>query len=198
VASRRRVGVEAILAEAREIVSEGGSPSLTFQKLASRLGVSKQAIIYWFPTKQDLARELVLPLLRAEADAAVTVLDGASSASDAIARFVRGLAAHHLADLGGFRLIYLATQLDSDASRIMNGAALEEVHGETSRMYGALERSIAADPHRRVSADPRRAAVAVHMAVIGLLTMVALADAVGDPLAHRTDALTDALVSLLG
>lgn len=197
MSTRRSISPEAILEQARAVISQGGIAALTFQELASRMGVSKQAIIYWFPTKQDLARELMVPVLRAEAEAVIVALEDAAGAADAVSRFVRGLVAHHRADLGGFRLIYCAAQLDARAARIMDGAALDAIHRETGRMYGALEQCLAADPLRRHGVDPRRAAVAVHMAAIGLLTMVALADAVGDPLAHSIEALVDTLVTLL-
>lgn len=197
VGKRRQIGPEAILEQSRQIISQGGIARLTFQELASRLGVTKQAIIYWFGTKQDLARALVVPVLRAEADTTIAALDGAATASDAIGRFVRALVAHHLADLGSFRLIYLAGQLEAEPTRIMTREALDDIHTETGRMYGALERAVAADPGRRSKTSPRRVAAAVHMAAIGLVTMLALAEAADDPLAHNTEDLVDTMVALL-
>ena len=61
LAGRSRVTREAILDRAARIISETGAASLTFQTLGETLGVTKQAIIYWFPSKSDLARELVVP-----------------------------------------------------------------------------------------------------------------------------------------
>ena len=84
------------------IVVNGGAAALTYQALAERLGVTKQAIIYWFPTKQDIARALALPSLRAETAATVAAVSGARTATDAIEQFVRALVAHHLSDLPRF------------------------------------------------------------------------------------------------
>lgn len=53
----RRVTREAIVEEARRLVAEQGTAALTFQALASTLGVSKQAIIYWYPSKRELVRD---------------------------------------------------------------------------------------------------------------------------------------------
>ena len=64
-------------------------------------------------------------------------------------------------------------------------------------MYAALEAKIAADPDFVGGADPRRAAVAVHMAGIGLLAMVALADSMDDPMAHPAEDMVEALIALL-
>ena len=178
------------------IVVAQGASALTFQALAGRLGVTKQAIIYWFPTKQDIARELALPSLRAEADATTRAIAHSGTAREAIERFVRALVAHHLSDLPRFRYTYLSSQLDEQAPQIMSGI-MDDVHAVTSAMYAALATKIAADPGYDAAASPRRSAVAAHMAAIGLVTMVSLADAVADPLAHGTGALVDALVHLL-
>ena len=64
-------------------------------------------------------------------------------------------------------------------------------------MYAALGAKIADDSSFYAGRNPRRAAVAIHMAGIGLVTMVSLGEAVEDPLGHDTDALVDSLVSVL-
>lgn len=178
------------------IVVNGGAAALTYQALAERLGVTKQAIIYWFPTKQDIARALALPSLRAETAATVAAVSGARTATDAIEQFVRALVAHHLSDLPRFRYTYLSSQLDEQAPQIVAGI-LDEMHETTSQMYAALEAKIAADPHFAAGGSARRLAAAVHMAGLGLVTMVSLADAVRDPLAHSTEDLIDSLVDAL-
>jgi AcrR family transcriptional regulator len=79
VATRRRVTREMIIAEARRLVAEHGTAALTFQALASILGVSKQAILYWFPSKRALARHFCLPLLKEERDVVTAAIpDGES------------------------------------------------------------------------------------------------------------------------
>ena len=75
-ARRNRVTREAILETAARLISETGAASLTFQTLGDTLGVSKQAIIYWFPSKADLTRALVIPALELEADAVGQDLEG--------------------------------------------------------------------------------------------------------------------------
>ena len=196
MAGRRRITREAILKEATAVVVARGTAALTYQALASRLGVSKQAIIYWYPTKQSLARDLVLPSLEAEARATIGALEGANTAAEAIERFVRALIAHHIGDLPRFRYTYLASQLDEQAPNIM-AEIMDDVHAVTATMYSALEGKIAVDRSFDSLESPRRMAVAVHMAALGLVTMVSLADAVRDPLAHGTEPLIDALVGLL-
>lgn len=193
----RRITKDVIVEHARRLVTEHGTGALTFQALAAVLGVSKQAIIYWYPSKWELVRDASLPPLRAEADAVVAAVAPARTGSDAIARGVGALVAHHLADLRTFRMLYLAPQFDERASLADPEEILAPVHEITSSMYAALEAKLTADPTFCGGESPRRLAVAAHAAGIGLLTMLALADAVGDPLVHRTEALVDALVALL-
>lgn len=187
-----------ILEVSTRLVAQGGIAALTFDAVAQKLGITKQAVIYWFPTKAALEREIVVPLLRAEADAAVAGLDGASGAANAIERFARALVAFYTEDLTRFRLLYVAVQANPRPGMLWPPEALaEHVHPETTRMYAALERSIGDDPATRPDLHPRRAAATIHMAVLGLVLVVSLGDAIDDSLAHATGDLVDTLVALL-
>lgn len=197
MAGRSRVTREAILETATRIISETGAASLTFQTLGETLGVTKQAIIYWFPSKSDLARELIVPALELEADAVMAALKRVKTARKAIEVFLRALVTFHLCDLGRFRLIYVTAQFDPQIWQVAQLPEItDRIHATTSRMYGALESVLAQAPDFTDSVGARKAAVATHMAAVGALTMLSLADAVHDPLAHASDALVDTLVSL--
>jgi AcrR family transcriptional regulator len=198
MAGRSRISREAIVEHAHGIVTERGYGALTFQALAEALGVSKQAIIYWFPNKWDLALAYALRVLDGEAEATIATTSQAGSASSAIEAFVRALVGHYLRHLGDFRMLYLAPQFDrSIASAAPSPEALTPIHAKTSTIYAALEAKIAQDPEFRPGENPRRLAVAAHTAGIGLLTVLAMADSVNDPLKHSAADLLDSLVALL-
>jgi AcrR family transcriptional regulator len=198
MAGRGHISREVIVDHAQRLAAEGGMAALTFQALAAELGVSKQAIIYWYPSKWELLRDVALRGLRAEADSTAAAVRDARSAPEAIERFLRSLIGFHLADLGRFRMLYLATQFDRRAAPpSLVDDVLDPIHRTTSAMYAALEARIAADPQFVGGENPRRLAVAAHMAGVGLVTMLALADSVQDPMAHETGALVDSLVALL-
>ncbi|HVY43856.1 MAG TPA: TetR/AcrR family transcriptional regulator [Hyphomicrobiaceae bacterium] len=196
--ARNRVTREAIIETAGRLISETGAASMTFQMLGDRLGVSKQAIIYWFPSKADLARELIMPALEREADAVVNALKRAKTARRAIELFLRALITFHLSDLGRFRLIYAVAQFDT---QIWTVAELPQVagsvHAVTDRMYSALEQVLGQAADFAVPSRARVTAAVVHTAAVGLVSMISLADAVHDPLAHSSEALIDALVRLV-
>ncbi|MXQ07902.1 TetR family transcriptional regulator [Alphaproteobacteria bacterium GH1-50] len=191
--------VERILAVARDIVREDGPDNLTFDRVAARVGVSKQAIIYWFPNKARLVEALVRPALEAEAAAGKAALRAdTTNAGHAIRAFVEALAAFHVSDLDRFRLMYVTPQIGQRPGR--SGAMLTtlgRIHPATTEMYDALaERLVAAGRYGRVI-DARRAATAIHTALLGLLLRMAMADTLDAPLRHRDHALIDALLGVL-
>ena len=195
--SQSRISREAILDVAAKVISGTGAASLTFQTLGDRMGVSKQAIIYWFPNKADLARELIVPALRQEADAVVKALKRIETARRAIEVFLRTLIAFHLADLGRFRLIYAVAQFDTQVWEIADLPKFTDaIHTATGPMYSALEHILKNAPDFADPAQARIAAAAIHTAAVGLISMISLADAVHDPLAHSSEGLVDALVRL--
>ena len=49
-----------LLAAAVELVAEEGLISLTFGRLAKRVGISDRTIVYYFPNKDDLVRQVLL------------------------------------------------------------------------------------------------------------------------------------------
>jgi AcrR family transcriptional regulator len=197
LAGRSRATREAILETAARLISETGEASMTFQTLGETLGVTKQAIIYWFPSKSDLTRELILPALEREADAVIAALKRAKTGRKAIELFMRALIAFHLEDLGRFRLIYVSAQFDTQVWQVAGLPQLaDSIHAATGRMYGALETVLAQAADIASPASARATAVATHMAAVGTLSMLSLADAIHDPMAHTPDTLIDAMVAL--
>lgn len=197
MAPRSRISREAILDTAARLISETGAASMTFQTLGDRLGVSKQAIIYWFPSKADLARELVIPALELEADAVIVALRRVKSARRAIELFLRALIAFHLNDLGRFRLIYVVAQFDTEIWKVADlPHVTDPIHAATSRMYASLEGILRQASDFADPAAARITAAAVHTSAVGLLSMISLAEAIHDPLAHSSTGLVAALVRM--
>lgn len=182
-----------ILSIAGELLAAGGLGAVSFDAIARRLGRSKQAVLYWYPTKRDLMAAMFLPWLAAETETAVEAISRATNRIEAISSFVRDLASFHLADLDRFRMMYLAPQttpLNSNAKdNIVNGDAVYEV---TNRLYSSLADRLGGQPE-----VARKDAVAIHSAVLGVVLMFAMSDAMGDPLKHSETDLIDALIANL-
>ena len=190
----RRVTRERILEEAVRLVERDGVGALTFQALADTLQVSKQAVLYWYPSKWQLMADYSVPEMRKEADALLGAIAGSRHAADAIERFIRAFVRHYVQRLPQFRILYLLSPVGGEPNAPEQQAALAPVHRITSSIYAALEAWIAGEPG--YTANPRQLAVAVHMSAVGMMTMFALADALGDPMVHALDDMLDAMVAL--
>lgn len=182
-----------ILEIACAILATEGLGAISFDSIARRLGKSKQAVLYWFPTKQDLLAAMFLPWLQAEAGVAAASVANSGSRDEAIRDFVRGVSKFHLDDLNRFRLMYLLPQTIKPSSDAQKDIGLvEQVHPVTDKIYKAIASHLQGD-----EGTMRREAVAVHSSVLGLVLMFGLADSLQDPLKHSEDELVEALISRL-
>ena len=197
--SKRGQTAARILAAAREIVRSEGPDNLTFDAVAARVGVSKQAVIYWFPNKARLIEALVRPALEAESAAGRGAITGKDSAEDTIRAYVSALAVFHTSDLDRFRLMYVTPQVRQRPGR--NGTTmlttLGRLHPATTEMYDMLAETLVDKGRYKRLIDARRAAAAIHTALLGLILRMAMADALNAPLRLRDDALVDALVDVM-
>ena len=180
-----------ILETAAGLMAAGGLEAVTFDAVAASLGVTKQAVIYWFPSKVALLSALALPGLRGEARAAIEAAAGASCAAQAARAVVRAVIGFHLADLARFRLMYLSPQIGTTAGARRTAAELvAQVHPVTTEMYAAIAAALGDGP------AARETAVALHMAALGHVLLVALTEAIGDPLRHSPNLLADRLADI--
>jgi AcrR family transcriptional regulator len=179
-----------ILHAAAALVAEGGPGALTFDAVAARLGRTKQAVIYWFPTKSELMAGVALPHFEAEAETVVAALRGAGSPAEAARRVVAALSDFYLADLDRFRLMYAAAQTGRRAGPRLAEAVTQRIHPVTGRMYDAIEVALGDGP------EARETAVALHMAALGAGLLTSTTEAMGDPLAHDPARLAARLADL--
>ena len=196
--AQRRITREAIVKEAVKIIAHKGAGAVTFQAIATAFGVSKQAIIYWYPNKWALVGDICLPFMREEAEVLLPALAETSSAQQAIDALIRNFVGHYIVRLPQFRMLYLPQPLGViEPNEPDQQAALAPLHSVTSSVYSALQDKIAADRSYSADVSSRRAAVAVHMAAVGLVTMFAAADALGDPMVHAEGDMVDAMIAVL-
>lgn len=180
-----------ILAHAEALMREGGPSAVTFDAIALRVGVSKQAVIYWYRNKAQLLAAIALSCLEAEAEAAIAAAGAAVSPADARRKVVQALTGFHLADLPRFRMMYAAPQMGANPEWARD--MLDRVHPLTARMYTAIAEALGdGDDEAR-----RAQAVALHMAALGHALLVAMTDAVGDPMRHKPEHLARCLGEML-
>jgi len=182
-----------ILSIARKILAADGLAGVSFDAIARKLGRSKQAVLYWYPTKRDLLVALYLPWLEAETLVAERAVATATGRTEAVSCFVRAVVSFHVDDLDRFRMMYLAPQTTREKTGSRSSIVVgEEFYAITNRLYGALATHLDTAPEAA-----RKQAVAIHSAALGLVMLFALADSMRDPLKHSQSNLIDALVASL-
>lgn len=181
-----------ILDTARDLLVSDGLAGLSFDAIARKLGLSKQAVLYWFPTKHDLLAAMFLPCLEAEAEVAEKSVEMAFGPDETIAAYIEAIAEFHLEDLPRFRMMYLLPQtMRQKGNNLSDRDLLDKIHPVTDRVYGALSENLEGDRK-----NARQEAVAIHSAILGLVLMIGLADEIDDRLKHPASDLIEALVRL--
>ncbi len=184
---------EKIIDAAQALLANGGLGAVSFDTIARELGIAKQSVLYWFPTKSDLLAAMFVGWVGAEAREAEESLLSVKNSNEAIDAFVRSITRFHSENLDRFRMMYLAPQtLKAGMQETRNGDVLDKIHATTSQLYGALAARLDGPPDQA-----RQAAFAIHSAALGLVLMLGLAEGIGDPLAHSEDDLVKALIAKL-
>lgn len=178
-----------ILTAAAELMQRGGPVAVTFDAIAARIGLTKQAVLYWYPNKTALMTAIALPMLRDEAATAIRAARSARDPAEARRAVVLALTRFHLADIGRFRMLYVAPQIGADPQAI--GRMVAAIHPITDRMYGAIARALGD------GVEARHQAVALHMAALGHALLTGVTNAAEDPMKHSAEALAEALAALV-
>jgi len=195
VRKKRERARREILQTASGILREQGIESVTLDSVAGVLGMTKQALYHYFPSKEALMKGLVTTLLDDEVESLLAAIGSARSGGDVVETLIRGFYAHYIGNLGAFRAVYCQSQLYSAVDTGMDKDTIrEQINPRTHRLFDVLEARLAADSTDSMDRERlRRFAFVAWTSALGLLTMLSVADAVGDPLIHRDADLLSAL-----
>jgi AcrR family transcriptional regulator len=191
---RQQGSAEEVLGATREVLAEVGVHGLTVALVARKLGVTKQALYHYYPSKLALLLDLCIDELT---QAAIVVRDACRAAPDgpsAVEALIRSFVRHHAARLDSFRLVMQHIPTVEQAQ--VTAADLARIRPINDIMFGVVEEKLAADQRaRRIPkrVNPRRLAFSAHLAAIGLLSMKALVERFDDPLRYSDDELVDEL-----
>lgn len=165
---------------------------MTVEQIASRLGLTKQAVLYHFSSKERVLVELVIDAFEAEADHAVATVRELAGV-DALAAYVRGMFDFYVSDLERFRLMYLRGQL-VPASRewFPDEERQERLYPQTGRMYGAVEAAVLRG-EIAPGTPVRETVVGAHLATVGFATMSGAT--VDDPMVRPIDDYLEAMLA---
>jgi hypothetical protein len=163
-----------ILDEALDSFGSSGYDSTSLDALADRLEISKQTILYWFPSKEAL----MAAVIQRSAEELSTVLEAALAEAgagwdriEAIVRSVFRLAARRPALLGLLREV---ARLGPPAATQMT----EALDPLVARATGFLSEEMESGRMRK--SDPRLLLLAMYSTVIGMVTEVEVMRALGE------------------
>jgi len=195
---KRRQARDDILTVAREILSEQGVDAVTLAAVGGELGMTKQALYHYFPSKEALMKALVTSLIDDEIESLLAGIAATGSRADVLGTLIRGFYAHYRGNLNAFRTVYCQSQLYSAPDTGMDRETVrKEVNPRTQRLFDALEDRLAgAAASRRERERMRQLAFGAWTAALGLLTMLSVTDAVGDPLIHKDEDLLRTLAAV--
>jgi len=163
-----------ILDEALNSFGSSGYDSTSLDALADRLEISKQTILYWFPSKEALMAAVIQRSAEELSKALEAALDEAGDGwnrIEAIVRSVFRLAARRPALLGLLREV---ARLGPPAATQMT----EALDPLVARATGFLSDEMEAGRMRK--SDPRLLLLAMYSTVIGMVTEVEVMRALGE------------------
>jgi AcrR family transcriptional regulator len=187
-----------VLEAARALLLEEGPDAVTLTAVSSRLGVTKPAIYHYFPSMEALTRSLVAALIDEEIGHLEAAVERAGPRDNPVAAMIRAFHAHYRANLHAFRFIYGQLQLYvTPESGIDAEMVRSEITPRTRHLFDLLEQRLASgDQEKRERRRLRRVAFVAWMSVLGLLTMIAIAEGMDDPLLYPDEELLDTMVSV--
>jgi AcrR family transcriptional regulator len=194
VSQNRRRARREILETARAVLKKGGMAALTLGSVAGELGMTKQAIYHYFPSKEALVRALVTELLDEEIEFLVNAVESEKDPAKVLGTLIRAFHSYYADRLDAFRIVYCELQLVSPSAAIDAATLTEQVHPRTRRLFDTIEAQISGSTRSAAKRrHKRRLAFTAWTSALGLMTMISVAHANNDPLAQPHDALLDTL-----
>ena len=187
-----------VLDAAKALLLTEGPDAVTLGAVSNRLGVTKPAIYHYFPSKEALTRSLVASLIDEEIGQLESAVDRAGPRDNPIGPMIRAFHTHYLANLHAFRFVYgqlqlyVRPELGIDAEMVRS-----EITPRTRHLFDLMELRLGSrEQGSREGRSMRRLAFVAWMSVLGLLTMIAIAEGMDDPLLYPDEELLETIISV--
>ena len=198
VERKREQARQEILEVAQTILLQGGVDAVTLASVAAELGMTKQALYHYFPSKEALVRSLVAALVDTEIETLIGAIKDVDSGSKPLGTLIRAFYNHYIGRLDAFRFVYCQSQLYSgDSAELDQNTIQKDINPRTRHLFDVLESRISDSAasnaeHKRM----RELAFTAWVSALGLVTMLGVADAVNDPLVHSDEDLLHTMSSV--
>lgn len=195
---RRERMRQEILEAAKALLLSEGPDAVTLGGVSNRLGVTKPAIYHYFPSKEALTRSLVASLIDEEIGQLESAVERAGPSDNPIGAMIRAFHTHYRANLHAFRFVYgqlqlyVKPELGIDAEMVRS-----EITPRTRHLFDLMELRLASrEQGSREGRSMRRLAFVAWISVLGLLTMIAIAEGMDDPLLYPDEELLETIMSV--
>jgi AcrR family transcriptional regulator len=198
VARKRQQARHEILDAALRLLHDEGLDAVTLASVAGELGMTKQALYHYFPSKEAMVRSLVTTLLDEEIETLITAVEVEKDTSKMLGALIRAFYDHYIHRLDAFRIVYCQSQLYAAPDLGMDPDTIrDEINPRTRRLFDVLEaRMTESGASKKERRHSRQLAFTAWSSALGLLTMLSVADATDDPLIHPDKALLDTLAGV--
>lgn len=193
----RRASAKADFVDAAyAVIEQHGFEGFTLERVARQVGLRKQAIYHYFPSKEAILFEVALAELTRSASAVAEAVEQVERGVDAIEALLR---TYFHAFAGRIRLFQIShTALPFfDFKRMLSADNLVRVRPLNDLLLAGAAQRLQADSDGTLSpGEARRLAFVAYSSVVGLLSMKALVESADDPLVHQDSDMLDTLVSV--
>ena len=178
------------------VIEKHGIEGFTLGLVADEVGLRKQAIYHYFPSKEAVLFEVALAELSAAASAVAEAVDKTGSGVDAIEALLRTYFNAFASRIRLFQISHTAMPF-FDFKRMMTPDNLVRIRPLNDLLLAGTAQRLEADSKGGLSLEEaRRLAFVAYASVVGLLSMKALVESADDPLVHKDADMIDTLVSL--
>ena len=188
-----------VLEAAKELLLAKGPDAVTLGAVGNSLGMTKPAIYHYFPSKEALTRSLVALLIDDEIAELESAVEAAGPGSSPIGAMIKAFHNHYRANLHAFRFVYGQLQLYLTPKPAIDADMVRsEITPRTRHFFDLMELRLASsgDQGSNTHRNMRRLAFVAWMSVLGLLTMLAIAEGMDDPLLHSDEELLETILSV--
>jgi AcrR family transcriptional regulator len=196
---RRERSREEIVDAARRVLLRVGLAAITLDAVAREVGLTKAALYYYFPSKDDLLFEIIYGAVEAQSRAVHDAVAQAKDGGEALRAIIRATVDTFGPRLDDFRLAFLHVQVAGPGTVEVAAQYLARFRPLNELAYAGAAKLLAEDAKRgrmRVRINPRLMAFLAGIAAIGMLTLKGMVESVRDPLLYSDDELVEGLAQI--